>query len=377
MTAPLSQFVLKVHSRCDLACDHCYVYEAADSGWRNQPRSMAEDTVRTAARRIAEHARRHGLPAVNIVLHGGEPLLVRVDGMRRILDQLKAEIEPVTALELALQTNGVLLDESFCELFVEYGVKVGVSLDGGRVANDRHRRFPHGGGSYDHVVRGLAVLGRPAYREAFAGLLCTIDVANEPGQVLEDLAALEPPAIDLLLPHATWDAPPPAARAGATPYGDWLVEAFDHWYAWPPGIRVRLFEETIHALLGGMSRSEVVGLSSVAFAVIETDGSIEQTDALKIAYEGAAATGYTVFADALDDVLRHPAVAARQAGAASLCAQCRACPLLSACGGGQYPHRYSPERGFDNPSVYCADLTRFISHVQRRVASDVAELVAG
>jgi hypothetical protein len=24
---PIDQFVVKVHSRCDLACDHCYVYE--------------------------------------------------------------------------------------------------------------------------------------------------------------------------------------------------------------------------------------------------------------------------------------------------------------------------------------------------------------
>ena len=31
---PLSQIVLKIHSRCDLACDHCYVYEAADQSWR-------------------------------------------------------------------------------------------------------------------------------------------------------------------------------------------------------------------------------------------------------------------------------------------------------------------------------------------------------
>ena len=30
----LSQFVLKVNSRCNLACDHCYVYEAADQSWR-------------------------------------------------------------------------------------------------------------------------------------------------------------------------------------------------------------------------------------------------------------------------------------------------------------------------------------------------------
>ena len=33
---PLRQFVLKVHSRCDLACDHCYVYQSADQSWRGR-----------------------------------------------------------------------------------------------------------------------------------------------------------------------------------------------------------------------------------------------------------------------------------------------------------------------------------------------------
>jgi hypothetical protein len=31
---PLSQLVLRMNSRCDLACDHCYEYKAADQSWR-------------------------------------------------------------------------------------------------------------------------------------------------------------------------------------------------------------------------------------------------------------------------------------------------------------------------------------------------------
>lgn len=34
---PLYQFVPKVHSRCGLACDHCYVFESADQSWRGHP----------------------------------------------------------------------------------------------------------------------------------------------------------------------------------------------------------------------------------------------------------------------------------------------------------------------------------------------------
>ncbi len=41
MSASISQYVLKVCSRCDLACDHCYVYEHADQSWQAKPKIIA------------------------------------------------------------------------------------------------------------------------------------------------------------------------------------------------------------------------------------------------------------------------------------------------------------------------------------------------
>ncbi|MEV8100447.1 hypothetical protein [Kitasatospora sp. NPDC085879] len=115
---------------------------------------------------------------------------------------------------LRIHTNGVLLSPAFRDLFAEYGIKVGISLDGDRAANDRHRRFADGRSSHAKVLAALHLLRRPEYRHLYAGLLCTIDVENDPVAVLDALLGLEPPRIDFLLPHATWDAPPlrPARR---------------------------------------------------------------------------------------------------------------------------------------------------------------------
>jgi uncharacterized protein len=136
---PFRQFVLKVHSRCDLACDHCYVYEHADQSWRGRPKAISDQTADLVARRIAEHAVEHKLPVVHVVLHGGEPLLLGIQRTRTVLQTLRAHLDPVTSLDLRIHTNGVLLDTEFCELFREFDVKVGISLDGDRAANDRHR----------------------------------------------------------------------------------------------------------------------------------------------------------------------------------------------------------------------------------------------
>src|ERR1700724_3537958 len=100
MAASVSQYVLKVHSRCDLSCDHCYIYEHADQSWRGKPKTISPELVAQTAARIAQHAGAHKLPEVHVVLHGGEPLLLGVERTRTVLARLREHIEPVTRLDL-------------------------------------------------------------------------------------------------------------------------------------------------------------------------------------------------------------------------------------------------------------------------------------
>jgi uncharacterized protein len=365
-TLPFRQFVLKVHSRCDLACDHCYVYEHADSSWRRRPRVIAGETVAKAGARIAEHANRHALPAVCVILHGGEPLLAGAARLAEVAAELRRAITPVCALDLRIQTNGVRLDEEFAEVFLAAQVKVGISLDGDRAANDRHRRYADGRSSYDQVIRAIGLLRTERYRAIYAGLLCTIDVRNDPVATYDALAALEPPAVDFLLPHGTWEAPPPGTGAG-TPYGDWLAAVFDRWLGDPGRPPTRIFESIIRTSRGGASVTEALGVEPSDVAVIETDGSIEQADSIKVTYDGAPATGFDIFRHELSEAAGHPAIKARQQGVAGLNATCRQCPVVTSCGGGLYAHRYRAASGFDNPSVYCRDLEKIITHVRTRL----------
>lgn len=364
---PFRQFVLKVHSRCDLACDHCYVYEHADQSWRARPKVIAAGTVELAGGRIAEHARQHQLDEVRVVLHGGEPLLAGAARLAGIARALRTAIEPDCSLDLRIHTNGVRLSAEFCEVFLAERVKVGVSLDGDQAANDLHRRFANGRSSYRQVVAAVGLLRAERYREIYAGLLCTIDVRSSPAAVYRALAALDPPDVDFLLPHATWDAPPPGgvSTRGHAPYADWLAAVHDAWAADGKPIRIRMFDSITATTLGGPSRTESLGLAASDLAVIETDGEIEQADSIKVAYDGAPATGLNVATHSLDAAAAHPAIQARQRGLAGLSEACRRCPVVTSCGGGLYAHRYQAGTGFANPSVYCADLEKIITHVRQ------------
>jgi uncharacterized protein len=368
----LSQIVLKVHSRCDLACDHCYVYEAADQSWRDRPGGIPDDVIRQAAQRIAEHAASHALPAVQVILHGGEPLLAGGTRLRRVITALQSALGGVCDLDLRIHTNGVQLDEHLCELFAEHGVRVGVSLDGDRTANDRHRRYANGRSSYDKVTQAIGLLRSDRFRHLYAGLLCTIDIANDPLVVYESLKDLQPPRIDFLLPHATWDHPPLRNRGADTEYADWLAVIFDRWVAEGQPLRIRTFDSILSTLRGGGSLTESLGLDPVDLVVIEADGGYEQVDSLKVAFDGAPETGMNVFDHSLDLVGQHPGIVARQKGIAGLCRACRECPVVNSCGGGLYTHRYRTETGFDNPSVYCADLLALISHVSSHLPEEPA-----
>ncbi|MCH5673620.1 FxsB family cyclophane-forming radical SAM/SPASM peptide maturase [Streptomyces gilvus] len=374
---PFVEWIVKVAQPCNLACDHCYVYELRDHSWRHKPSVMATATMDQLALRLGEYVRRHALPRVRITLHGGEPLLAGPSRIEHLVTAVRRELRGVAECGISLQSNATLLSPLWMDVFRRHAVSVGVSLDGGRDANDRHRRGRNGRSSYDSVQRGLELLRRPENKTLFAGLLCTVDVANPPLRVYEELLAQEPPAVNFLLPHATWEHPPPGHDPVRTPYADWLLAVFERWYTAPrQETRVRLFEDIMDLALGGLARSESVGLADTDFLVVESDGTIELSDSLKATREGAAATGLDVFAHDFDTVARHPEVAdARRGGLAALADACHGCEVVDLCGGGLRAHRFHPRTGFANPSVYCADLRVLTSRIRDRVQADAAALL--
>src|SRR5262249_35010857 len=155
-------------------------YSSGDDSWRRQPPAMSRETVAAAAGRIAEHVAAHRLPAVDVVLHGGEPLLAGRDLIEYCVRQGRAAVPgaaPGAEVGFTVQTNGTRL-RSFLPLLTELGVRVGVSLDGDQAAHDHHRRGRNGVGSYAAVRTALSALGSPEHRAVFAGLLCTVDLRN-------------------------------------------------------------------------------------------------------------------------------------------------------------------------------------------------------
>ena len=99
-------------------------------------------------------------------------------------------------------------------------------------------------------------------------------------------------------------------------------------------MRVRLFESLISLLLGGPSSTEAVGLNSADAITVETDGSLEITDALKTTAPGLGALGLSVHRDSFDTAARDPRVMAARRQFDLLSPTCRTCPVAAVVAAG-------------------------------------------
>jgi uncharacterized protein len=350
------------------------MYKGADQSWRERPRYMSVAVARAAVEAIAVHVRAYALTGITIIFHGGEPLLAGAERIDKYCTEARATIPAEIAF--GMQTNGTLLNEDMLEVLSRHNVNVGVSLDGNRLANDRHRLFRNGRSSHKQVLNGIELMrSRPEWARLMGGALCVLNLNNEPGDVYNYLISLGLRKFDILLPDHHHDFPPPrpVGTIGQIAYGLWLSKLFDLWLSGDHDVQIRFFEELISLIVGGESLLEAIGAKPVDLVVIEADGEIESVDTLKIVGRPATNLGLNVASNSFDEALQHPAIYSRMLGHEALCKTCRACPELKNCGGGYLPHRYSRMNGFQNPSVYCSDLQFLIGHIKRRLSSELSE----
>ncbi len=368
---PISSFVIKIASRCNLNCTYCYEFNMGDDSWKRMPKIINQETFKITILRIKEHAEEHKLTNISISLHGGEPLLVGYDNFVQYISIIKQTLQDYKLL-IGIQTNATLLNQDYIDLFIKEKISVGVSYDGPPEINDKNRIYHNGKGSGLDVENGLNLLKN---KKCFSGILCVIDVNASPIDVWRYLSDFKPPIIDFLLPHANWsNLPEHHNKKHLEMFGDWLIKIFDDWYnGYNSHVRIRLFEEIIKRLLGEHGTLETLGIEPIGLVTISQNGMYEQVDTMKSVFAGAHETGLSVANFSLNDVLSSSFVSSRQSGINGLSDTCKNCKIVNVCGGGYYPHRYSIQNSYMNPSVYCKDLYKLINHIKDRIVLNLVE----
>lgn len=364
-------FVIKVAELCNLDCSYCYMYRKGDTSFRNRPKFMSVEIAAAMLARIAAYAHRHDLECMGLALHGGEPLLI---GKQWVLWFLK-EAQRVTKdtgvnFSIGIQSNGILLDAEWVELFRDHEVAIGLSCDGPEKWNDQARPDFSRRGSYKQVRKALDLLASTV--GVNWGVLAVVNPEAPAREVLQHFVSLGATSIDFLWPEYNHDSPPPWA---AGTMGRYFCDLFDCWYdelASPP--RIRWLENAMALLLGGQGESDALGPHPITDIMVESDGTWEPLDTLRICADGITRTGLDVRTTEVENIWEVPLYQIGVKNQDLLPVLCERCAYRQVCGGGYLPHRFRRETGFRNPSVYCADILVVLAHIRKRIAIDLEKL---
>jgi uncharacterized protein len=139
---------------CPANCSYC---------WSSEEDSpiMSIDTIRE----VVEWLKDFRDDPVTFTFHGGEPLLAGADFYREALPLLSEGLQHLTP-DLALQTNLWRMTPELAEIFAEYNVPIGSSIDGPKELNDLQR----GNGYFEKTMRGYQIARDHGLRVRF---ICT------------------------------------------------------------------------------------------------------------------------------------------------------------------------------------------------------------
>lgn len=150
--AEIKQVILQSTPLCNLNCSYCYLPESS----RSSNKQMAVETAVRALEVLVKSQRM--AHDVEIRWHAGEPLIVSPSFYWDVIEGIRRVVPERINLRHSIQTNGTLISNEWCELFLRQNIRVGVSIDGPQLLHDKNRITKGGKGTYDKIMRGIALL---------------------------------------------------------------------------------------------------------------------------------------------------------------------------------------------------------------------------
>jgi uncharacterized protein len=365
---------------CNLDCKYCFYLEKeklyqGEGSWR-----MSDPVLEQYIRQYIE-----GQPGeeVHFAWQGGEPTLLGVGFFRKVIE-LQKKFAGGKKISNALQTNGTLLDDEWCEFLAGNGFLIGLSIDGPRELHDKYRVDKKQKSTFDAVMGGLAFLKK---HKVDFNTLTVVNRANsqKPLEVYEFLRSIGSdflqfiPLVERQAPEAMKAAgydfaePPDAGGGGArssvtewsvgpNQYGEFLCAIFDRWVRRDVGTTfVQLFDVALGNWMGLGSGLCVFAEKCGAAMAIEHNGDLYSCDHYvypkyrlgnimnKTLGEMLASAEQTKFGN---DKL------------GTLPQYCRKCEVRFACNGECPKHRFTrtPD-GEEGLNYLCPAYKRFFNHI--------------
>lgn len=359
---------------CNLNCTYCYYLEKKQL-FEAGSKKMSRDTLELF---IKEYISAQKTPVVSFVWHGGEPTLLGQAYFEEIVTLQNAHAGK-KKIENHIQTNGISLDDRFCEFFKTHDFLVGVSIDGPRELHDHYRIDSMGQPTWARTMEGIRCLQKHGVR--FNTLSVVNDkTARHPLEVYHFLKNTGSHYMQFLpVVERTSRAPSEGSMqlvdqyqkdAQVTDwsvlpieYGKFMARIFDEWVANDVGrYYVQLFDTTLANWTGNNPGLCVFQKECGTAPALEYNGNVYACD--HFVYDDY------YLGNIHDTSLAQLVTSPKQLifgkdKRASLPACCRACNVLFACNGGCPKHRFNttPE-GSEGLNYLCEGYSYFFHHVK-------------
>jgi len=156
---------------CNLDCAYCFFLDK-EVFYPGSKFRMSDELLEQYIKQLIES---HQTDNVTVAWQGGEPTLMGLDYYRRSMELEEKHARPGMTFLNTMQTNGTLLDDSWCEFFKEHNFLIGISIDGPRELHDTYRVDKGGKPTFDKVMCGMRLLQK---HEVEFNILTTVNRVN-------------------------------------------------------------------------------------------------------------------------------------------------------------------------------------------------------
>ena len=332
-------------SRCNLDCRYCFYIDKP-----TQP-EMDDATLETF---IRQHITAQPGADVMFAWQGGEPTLCGIDFFRRIVT-LQKQYGEGKKIHNAFQTNGILLNDEWCQFLHDNGWLVGISLDGPAELHDAYRVNRSGKPTHHKVVDAIARLRK---HQVEFNLLVVVNRLNSqhPQHLYRYLRGLGTPFLQFIpLVECDESGGLSAESVTAQAWGAFLNGVFDVWVREDIGrVYVQLFDSTLGIWSGYASQMCALGETCGHAFALEANGDLYQCDH----YVFPEYRLGNIHQRTITTLNATPEAAAfGQQKSAALTPECRQCPVLRFCNGDCPKHRISGGK-----SALCAGYRQFFTY---------------
>lgn len=142
-------------AKCNIDCQYCFYLHK--EGLLHQPRQPRMDDE-TLEHFIQSYINSHDGNEIVFSWQGGEPTLLGIDYFRNVVALQKKYQPKGVTIHNDLQTNGIALNDAWCQFLKEHHFLVGLSIDGPREIHDKYRVTKSGKPTFDAVMRAVECL---------------------------------------------------------------------------------------------------------------------------------------------------------------------------------------------------------------------------